>query len=457
MRDGSPLTGWSTGFLLSSGRPSNRNPVDYRGTRREAAPLSAARLSIDPSQPRLGARSVADVRPRLRTISLPLSVAALMVGPLAGLQPATAADPAPQVSSARAGLVPSAALPRKKVRLKVRTVTRGLQHAWDAQPAPGGRVLVTERDRARISVVRKGTRRKLANLSRTVWVSGETGLMSMAVDRRRRILWACHGYVGAGGPEVRVTRWQVDARWRRISSPRAVVTGIDASSGRHGGCRLLLDRDSDALYVGTGDAATSGNPRNLDSLAGKVLRVHRMTGAAMPGNPFAAAGGRRALVWTYGHRNVQGLAQRRDGSVWSVEHGSYRDDEVNRLVAGGDYGWNPGPGYDESVPMTDQSLPGTQVEAAWSSGQPTLATSGAAWVRGKGWGPLSGTLAVATLKASRVLFIRFDADGRVKWVRAPAPLRRLGRIRSVTSTPSGALLLTTDNGARDRVVRVTPR
>jgi glucose/arabinose dehydrogenase len=397
------------------------------------------------------------VRPCLRTISSALSVTALSVGLLAGVPPATAADgPVPHASPEHADHRPPTTR-QKKVRLKVRTVTRGLQHAWDVQQAPGGRLLVTERDRARIGVVRKGTRRRLANLSKMVWVSGETGLMSMAVDRQRRILWACHGYVGSGGPELRVTRWQVDARWRRISSPRAVVTGIDASSGRHGGCRLLLDRDSDALYVGTGDAATSGNPRNLDSLAGKVLRVHRMTGAAMPGNPFAVAGGRRALVWTYGHRNVQGLAQRADGSVWSVEHGSYRDDEVNRLVPGGDYGWDPGPGYDESVPMTDQSLPGKQVEAAWSSGQPTLATSGAAWVRGKGWGPLAGTLAVAALKASRVLFIRFDADGRLKWVRAPAALRRLGRIRSVTSTPSGALLLTTDNGERDRVVRVTPR
>ena len=80
-------------------------------------------------------------------------------------------------------------------------------------------------------------------------------------------------------------------------------------------------------------------------------------------------------MFTYGHRNVQGLAQRRDGTLWSVEHGSYRDDEVNLLRPGGDYGWNPVPGYNESVPMTDQSLPGRQVGARWRSGDPTLATS----------------------------------------------------------------------------------
>jgi glucose/arabinose dehydrogenase len=140
-----------------------------------------------------------------------------------------------------------------------------------------------------------------------------------------------------------------------------------------------------------------------------------------------------------------------------VEHGSYRDDEVNRLVPGGDYGWNPGPGYDETVPMTDQSLPGVQQEAAWSSGTPTIATSGAAWVRGRRWGSLDGTLAVAALKGSELLFLRFDDAGRLESVHRPAALQRFGRLRSVTSTRNGSLLVTTDNGDRDRVLRVSPR
>ncbi len=131
-----------------------------------------------------------------------------------------------------------------------------------------------------------------------------------------------------------------------------------------------------------------------------------------PSNPFInAANPQQRYVVTYGHRNVQGLAQRRDGSVWSVEHGSYRDDEVNLLEDGGDYGWNPVPGYNESVPMTDQSLPGPQINAKWSSGNPTIATSGAAWVRGEQWGRYNGTLAVAALAGNRVVFMKFDKAG----------------------------------------------
>ncbi|GAB3019708.1 glucose dehydrogenase [Nocardioides flavus (ex Wang et al. 2016)] len=383
-----------------------------------------------------------------------LSLAALVCGLLAGLPPSLAAPDAsgPGATDAGDGRTPSAA-----PRLRVRTVARGLEHAWDVQQARGGRLVVSERDRARLSVVRKGRRRTLADLSGQVWVSGETGLMSIAVHARTRTVWACHGASVGSDDEVRVTRWRANRSWRRLSNPRPVVTGLPATSGRHGGCRLMLDRDTDALFVGTGDAAVGTNPRNLDSLGGKVLRVHRRTGAPMPGNPYADASSPRRLVWTYGHRNVQGLAQRRDGTVWSVEHGSYRDDEVNLLVAGGDYGWNPVPGYEESVPMTDQSLPGQQREAAWSSGTPTVATSGAAWVRGRQWGSLQGTLAVAALKGSEVLFLRFDAAGELVSVTRPPALARFGRLRSVTSAADGDLLLTTDNGDGDRVLRVSPR
>ena len=380
---------------------------------------------------------------RLLRTSLALST---VLGALA-LAPVTAA-PAAVAPTTERSAAPA---------LKVRTVARGLEHAWDVQQAPGGRLVVSERDRARLSVVRNGKRRTLADLSSLVWVSGETGLLSLAVDPGSRTVWACHGASTTGGNEVRVTRWRADASWRRLSNRRTVVSGLPATSGRHGGCRLLLERGSDALLVGTGDAAVGTNPRNLDSLGGKVLRVHRRTGAAMPDNPYADASTPRRLVWTHGHRNVQGLAQRRDGSLWSVEHGSYRDDEVNLLVPGGDYGWNPVPGYDESVPMTDQSLPGEQQDAAWSSGTPTIATSGAAWVRGRQWGRLQGTLAVAALKGSEVLFMRFDRAGDLVSVTRPPALARLGRLRSITATRDGDLLLTTDNGAGDRVLRVSPR
>jgi glucose/arabinose dehydrogenase len=345
--------------------------------------------------------------------------------------------------------------------LKVTKRVTGLSNPWDVKSLGNGRLLVTERDSARLIVVGKDGKRRVAFPSGKVWVGGETGLMSLEVDprfSRNRRIYTCSGWKTSSGHDIRVIAWRLNKSATRVKRLRTLVRGLPSVSGRHGGCRLLIARDG-SLVVGTGDAAVGTNPRDLGSLGGKTLRLNRTTGAPWPTNPFIdAANPRSRYLLTFGHRNVQGLAERRDGSLWSVEHGSYRDDEVNKLVPGGDYGWHPVPGYNETVPMTDQSLPGKQYAAKWSSGTPTLATSGATFVRGRQWGALNGTLAVAALKASRVVFLTFNAAGRLVKTRAPAALRRYGRLRSVSTADNGDLLITTDTDAGGgAVLRVSPR
>ncbi len=345
--------------------------------------------------------------------------------------------------------------------LRVTKLATGLDHPWDVQPIGGNRVLISERDTARLWVAGPGSKHRVQFASGKVWVSGETGLMSLAIDpnfaENRRFYTCQGGFPVGGGRDVRVVTWRfTDAAATRARMVRVLLDGLPTSSGRHGGCRLLIARNG-SLLVGTGDAAVGTNPQNLGSLGGKTLRLNRTTGAPWPTNPFIDGQGKRRFVYTYGHRNVQGLAQRADGSLWSVEHGSYRDDEVNKLVKGGNYGWNPVPGYNESVPMTDFGLPGKQYAAKWSSGKPTLATSGASFVRGAKWGTLQGALAVAVLKDTRLLFMKFDAKGRFKSLSAPQALRQYGRLRSVTNGPNGSLLITTDNGGADVVLKVRPR
>lgn len=390
--------------------------------------------------------------------------AALVLSGILGLGALTAVAP-PAVANRASGGTAAIDAPARPVaaaalHVKVRTVVAGLQNPWDVQPIGGGGLLVTERDKARLSVVRHGRRRTVRFPSVSVWVSGETGLMSLAVDPRfekTRRFWTCQGWQGQRGHDIRVSLWKLSGNERRARLVRHVLTGLPTTSGRHGGCRLLLDAGSQALYVGTGDAADPANPRNVTSLGGKVLRLDRRTGDPWPANPFIHAdNARQRYVLTYGHRNVQGLAQHPGGSVVSVEHGPDRDDEINLLQEGGDYGWNPGPGYDESVPMTDQSLPGPQVDAIWSSGYPTIATSGAAWTSGSRWGEYDAALAVAALKGERLLFVRFDADFAPIGVSTPEALQDYGRLRSVTSLANGDLLVTTSNGADDRILRVSP-
>lgn len=343
--------------------------------------------------------------------------------------------------------------------LSVGKQVSGLTIPWDVQVLPGGRLLIGERSTKKLILWQGGTKRVL-RFHTDIWASGETGLMGLAVDpnfvENRRVYTCQGGTRSDGSHDVRVLVWRMNFAYTAVSKIRTLVSGFPATSGRHGGCRLLITSKG-ALMVGTGDAATGTNPENLHSFGGKTLRMNRATGAPYPGNPFSFSSNRAAkYLYTYGHRNVQGLAQRGDGSLWSVEQGTYRDDEVNKLVLGGDYGYNPVPGYNESVPMTDDGLPGTQVHARWSSGDPTLATAGATWVRGAQWGDYQNTLAVAALKASRIVFMKFDAAGNLLWTESPAALQAYGRLRSVTSAPDGDLLVTTSNGSGDYVLRVSP-
>jgi glucose/arabinose dehydrogenase len=378
--------------------------------------------------------------------ALPLTVAGALTG-------CDQSDPDPVDDAGSARGLPA---------LGVTTVVNGLDHPWDVRPLGHGRLLVSERDRARLSIVAHGRRHTVAFPSRRIWVSGETGLLGLAVDPAfgsNHRIYTCQGWLRPdGGHDVRAIAWHLDLAARKATRIKTLVGGFPTSSGRHGGCRLLIARNG-ALLVGTGDAAQGTNPEDLHSLGGKTLRLDRFTGRPWPGNRFAhAADPHKRYLHTWGHRNVQGLAQRADGTLWSVEHGPDRDDEVNLLRNGHDYGWNPVPGYNESVPMTDHSLPGPQTSARWSSGFPTLATSGAAWVPAQGWGRYGGALAVAVLKSERVLFLRFDARGHFRSSVAPAVLQTFGRLRTVTALLGGDLLVTTDNGnGADRILRVRPR
>lgn len=363
---------------------------------------------------------------------------------------ATVEDASPPASAGVAPRIPA---------LQAARQVTGLTHPWDVQPVGGGRLLITERAGG-LRLWENGTTSQVQFPSDRVWASGETGLMSMEVDPRfgrNGRFYTCQGWrTAGGGHDIRVIAWRLDDAGTRARLVETLLAGFPTTTGRHGGCRLLVLRNG-ALLVGTGDAATGTNPRNLRSLGGKTLRMNRMTGRPWPGNPFVNAANRnRRYVHTYGHRNIQGLAQRRDGTLWNAEHGPGIEDEVNLLRNGGDYGWHPVPGYNEGVPMTDHSLPGRQIGARWDSGA-TPAASGAAFVRGSKWGAYEGSLAVACLEGNRVIFMKFDRRGRLLWTRAPAALRAFGRLRSVTVAPNNDLLVTTANGADDSIVRVSPR
>ena len=291
-----------------------------------------------------------------------------------------------------------------------------------------------------------------------VFATGEAGLLGLVADPKaasNKYFYTCVATATAAKKAKDIEVW----KWRLSSDTKAVkvktlVSGIPLkSTGRHSGCRLRFRSDS-MLYIGTGDTATGGNPQNLQSLGGKVLRV-RSSGSIPKTNPFYRLGGKARYVWTYGHRNVQGLAIRKStGQLWTVEQGTDRDDEVNLSHKGGNYGWCPTPGYDEKRAMTDKTRFPNAYSANWRSGYPTVATSGATFVTGSNWQSWDGRLMVGMLKGQGVKVFTLDGSSITG---EQTILTGYGRIRSPQQGPDGALYFTTSNGSGDGIYKVTPR
>ncbi len=348
----------------------------------------------------------------------------------------------------------------------VDVVARGLTNPWDITWV-GDLMLFNERD-GRVWSKRGGSAARPVRSPLTdLLAAGEGGLMGMVADpaaAKNKRFYVCYATTFNGrARDVRVVRLRLTSdttavRLKTDGYDSIVVDGMPISSGRHSGCRLRFGPDG-LLYVGTGDGAIPSTPQNLKSLGGKVLRV-RSNGSIPTDNPFYRRGGDARYVWTFGHRNVQGLAFRPGTrELWSAEHGSTVDDEVNLIARGANYGWDPkGPPYDEGgVPMTDRTKFPNAVTAKWRSGSPTVATSGLTFLAGSSWGSWQGAIAVALLKDEGVLLLRLDKATKVVGQEEIGGLSAIRRIRTVQYGPDGALYFTSSNGGgQDVIGRIRP-
>jgi len=205
----------------------------------------------------------------------------------------------------------------------------GLQAPWSFVWVDDTAILISERDTNRIMErLVDGTLREVATIGDVADDGGEGGLLGLAVDPQRR-LYICS--TGANGN--RIQRFDVvgDPGSLALGSATTILDGIPKAWNHNGG-RLAFGPDG-MLYAGTGDAANDANSQDLGSLGGKILRM-TPDGGVPPDNPFPGS-----LVWSYGHRNVQGLAWGPDGTMYASEFGQDTWDELNVIVAGCNYGW----------------------------------------------------------------------------------------------------------------------
>ncbi|SNR77444.1 PQQ-dependent sugar dehydrogenase [Actinomadura mexicana] len=294
-----------------------------------------------------------------------------------------------------------------------RTVADGLKVPWAVAFLPGGDALVTERDTARLLRVTPSGRRTTVGTVPGVDAQGEGGLLGVAVSPSYDTDQFVYLYYTAAS-DNRVVRATYDGRLRDL---RPIVTGIP-KGGIHNGGRLAFGPD-EMLYIATGETGEGDKAQDRNSLGGKILRV-TPDGAPAPGNPFGTR------VWTYGHRNVQGLAWDAAGRMYATEFGQDHFDEINLITKGRNYGWPVVEGVGHRKGFTDPLL-------TWTTDQ--ASPSGLAYADGSLW--------AAALRGERLWQIPLDDGG------AGRPIARLqgryGRLRAVVRAPDGSLWVTTSN------------
>lgn len=356
-------------------------------------------------------------------------------------------------------------------------VLSGLKEPWDLAFTPDGAMLFTEKRRGLSARLSNGTIRRLfgtagsAVVARDLFCQGQSGMLGVAVDpnfKDNRFIYVFMASDLNDQKTNRVVRFVVDTGYTTVSQRRDIITDIPykgspniwGRSGAHSGGRIRFSPFDGFLYVTTGDNHNGPLPQDLTRLGGKVLRIDR-DGNAAPGNNTPAGGDPR--IFTYGHRNVQGIAFRPGtGQPFSCEHGPGHSDEVTALVAGGNGGWDPKPdpnvscisnycGYTSNrsdgspTSMTDMAKFPEALRPSWTNKGVSEGMGHCIFLNGKQWQGWDGRLAVGFLRGARIDILQLDAVGMTTGHTSISGIPGQ-RMRSLVQAPDGVLYVATDAG-----------
>lgn len=317
----------------------------------------------------------------------------------------------------------------------IEEVVRGLSVPWSIVWTSPDRMLVAERG-GNIRVIERGVllEKPLHEFSE-VSVGGEEGLMSLVLHprySRNRYIYASLAYENDSGMWVKVVRFRDDGE--RVSSLTTIIDTIPGAQF-HAGSRLVFGPD-EKLYISTGDATDRTIAQDIQSLGGKILRLND-DGTIPQDNPFPGS-----PVWSFGHRNPQGISFDSAGTLYETEHGPSTfdgppgGDEVNVIVKGGNYGW-PLVSHENRKEGTEAPLlVFTPAEAPASA----LVYSGALFPEWK------GNLFFGALRGEGIVRVVLDSSDPKKVVSYEKMSGiSFGRIRDIAEGPDGALYFSTSN------------
>lgn len=400
VRRGRWVLGLVTAALLTACNPATTQPSEE--TRTAGRPTAQGTSAATPS-------------------STPSSTAAPSTTP-----GSTSPTPTPPPSTAPSS---SAAATRGSGEPEATDIATGLTTPWGLVPLKDGSTLVSERDTGKILRVSASDTSEVTSIE-AVEPGGEGGLLGLALSPDEGTVFAY--FTAADDNRIVAMSWNGS----RLGEPRVILAGIP-NGFRHNGGRLVIGPDG-YLYVGTGEIGDEELAQDKSSLGGKILRL-TLDGKPAPGNPFGNE------VYSYGHRNVQGLAFDDENRLWASEFGDQSWDELNLITRGGNYGW---PEVEGSAKVDGLINP----KVVWKTSE--ASPSGLAYWQGELW--------MAALRGERLWEIPLDGtdagDPRAHFV------NEFGRLRSVTVTSDGqSLLLTASNtdgradpdSGDDRLMRIS--
>ncbi|HUQ56898.1 PQQ-dependent sugar dehydrogenase [Lentzea sp.] len=315
----------------------------------------------------------------------------------------------------------------------VTQIAAGVDVAWGLAFLPDGSALVTERETFTVlRITEGGTRTVIGEVPGAMGTNGEGGALGIEVSPNfatDRFVYLYHTYSGGN----RLVRAQFDGS--RLTGWTTLLDGVPKNRYHNGG-RLRFSPDGRYLFISTGDAQNGNNAQNLNTNAGKILRVNP-DGSVPADNPFPGR-----AIWSYGHRNVQGLDFDSRGRLWASEFGNSRQDEVNLITKGGNHGWEPCEG-------TIGTCAGTVTpKKTWPTSQASPS----------GLTIINDHVFVATTVGQRIYRMRIDANGELvdQQIYFQGTYNRL---RTVEVDREGDIWLTTTtdkdgSAGNDRVLRI---
>ena len=331
-----------------------------------------------------------------------------------------------------------------------RVIKQGLQHVWELVWGPDDHIWFTERE-GKISKMNPATGTIVFSATvNEVVSSGEGGLLGLALHPdflSNGYLYVVYNYNSTSGYREKLVRY-IFAN-NSITNPTTLIENISAS-GIHNGSRIRVVNESTGvkIYFTTGDASNASSAQDVNSRSGKVLRLNA-DGTVPADNPIAGN-----PLWSYGHRNPQGLVFI-NNKLYESEHGPSIEDEVNIIEKGRNYGWptvnGPCDGSETSYCTTNNIK-----EPIWSSGGNTIAVCGIDYYNSDKIPAWKNSILMTTLKDASLRQLELSSDGN-SVVNTTIFFKNVyGRLRDICISPSGNVYLCTSNGGNDdKIIEVT--